>query len=287
MKPTNSLKMKFIYATDIHGNERALRQLFNFSEELQADAIVFGGDILPMPASVNTFTSQQREFINGVLRPAIEDFKSRNSAEIYLMLGNDDASGCAEDMQLLEHDGLARYIHMRIHNFGDFFIYGYSFVPLTPFGIKDWDKFGIPEQVPPTLPFPPFFTREGGSRPVDIIKDIRPRGTIEDDFKKILSETTPSRTIYVTHTPPYNTALDIIYDGSHVGSKAIRSFIDNAQPPLTLHGHIHESPSRSGRIIGKIGNTICVNPGDSKGRLNALLLDTDDIVGSMERILKD
>ena len=279
--------MKFIYVTDIHGNEGVYQELFHSAEELEVDAVVFGGDILPMPSSVDSFAAGQRAFIKGFLRPTIEGFRRRSNAEIYLMLGNDDASGCADELESLERDGLAKYIHMRVHEFGDLFIYGCSFVPLTHFGIKDWEKYDTADQVPPRMAFPPFFTKQGGITQIDIEKDIRPRGTIKEDFENILSETNPSKTIYVTHTPPYNTALDIIFDGRHVGSKALRSFIEKTQPPLTLHGHIHESPSRSGRIFDRIGNTICVNPGDSKERLNALLLDTEDILGSMERIVED
>ena len=36
------------------------------------------------------------------------------------MLGNDDAAGCADDLEILELDGLAKYINMRAHDFGDF-----------------------------------------------------------------------------------------------------------------------------------------------------------------------
>ena len=92
----------------------------------KVDAVVFGGDLLPMPTSVNTFASHQHEFITSVLRPAIEDFRGRSNALIYLMLGNDDASGCVEDLESLERDGLSQYIHMKAHDFGEFFIYGYS-----------------------------------------------------------------------------------------------------------------------------------------------------------------
>jgi Icc-related predicted phosphoesterase len=279
--------MKFVFVTDIHGNEKAYRELFNLAEEREVSAIVLGGDILPMPSSVDGFASGQRAFIKTFLRPAFEDFRNRNNAEIYLMLGNDDASGCAHELESLEKEGLAKYIHMIVHEFQDLFIYGYSFVPLTPFGIKDWEKYDTADQIPPRMAFPPFFTQEKGVMTIDIERDIRPRGTIEDDFEKISSATNPSRTIYVTHTPPYDTALDIILDVRHVGSKPLRLFIEKTQPFLTLHGHIHESPSRSGRIFDKIGNTICINPGDSAGGLNALLLDSEDIIGSMEKIRKE
>lgn len=279
--------MKFVFVTDIHGNEKSYQNLFKLAEERDVGAIVFGGDILPMPLSADSFAAGQHGFIDAFLRPAIEDFRRRNKTELYLMLGNDDASECADELERLERDGLAKYIHMRVHEFGNLSIYGYSFVPLTHFGIKDWEKFDTADQIPPRMASPPFFTQKEGVMTIDIERDIRPRGTIEEDFERISSATNPSRTIYVTHTPPYDTALDIIFDGRHVGSKPLRSFIEKTQPPLTLHGHIHESPSRSGRIFDKIGNTICINPGDSTGGLKALLLDTDDTMGSMERIRKD
>jgi len=278
--------MRFIFVTDIHGNEKAYRDLFTTAEERKVAAVVFGGDILPMPTAIENFASGQRAFINSFLKPAIKDFRRRSNAEIFLMPGNDDASGCADQLEALAREGLAKYIHMRVHEFGDLFIYGYRFVPLTHFGIKDWEKYDTADQIPPRTAVSPFFTRAKGIVTIDVEKAIRPRGTIENDFGNILSETDPANTIYVTHTPPYDTALDIIFDGRHVGSRALRGFIEKTQPPLTLHGHIHESPSRSGRIFDTIGNTICVNPGDSKERLNALLIDSDDIQGSIERMGK-
>ena len=41
-----------------------------------------------------------------------------------------------------------------------------------------------------------------------------------------------------------------------VGSAAVRTAIERHQPPLALHGHIHES-----RGAVKIGRTLCINPG--------------------------
>ena len=41
-----------------------------------------------------------------------------------------------------------------------------------------------------------------------------------------------------------------------VGSTAVRTAIETHQPPLALHGHIHES-----RGAVKIGRTLCLNPG--------------------------
>ena len=69
-----------------------------------------------------------------------------------------------------------------------------------------------------------------------------------------------------------------------MGSRTIRSFMEDAQPPLTLHGHIHESPARSGKIFDKIGNTISVNPGKSSRKQGALVIDTENIEGSLMKL---
>ena len=65
------------------------------------------------------------------------------------------------------------------------------------------------------------------------------------------------------HSPPYGTELDLIQGGKSAGSHSIKKFIEKNQPPLTLHGHIHESPEISGAYVDRIGETLCVNPGQS------------------------
>jgi Icc-related predicted phosphoesterase len=81
----------------------------------------------------------------------------------------------------------------------------------------------------------------------------------------------PETTIAVLHVPPYNSSLDtcpeldknlkIITQGGQVvmkaaGSPSVKAFIENVQPMLSLHGHIHESP---GHV--RIGRTLAINAG--------------------------
>ena len=63
--------------------------------------------------------------------------------------------------------------------------------------------------------------------------------------------------ILVSHTPPHGTTTDVVGSGAHVGSLAVREFIERAQPDMCLTGHIHES-----RNMDSIGKTVIVNPGD-------------------------
>ena len=47
--------------------------------------------------------------------------------------------------------------------------------------------------------------------------------------------------ILVSHTPPFGTKTDIIHSGIHVGSMAVREFIEEKQPDIVICGHIHEA----------------------------------------------
>jgi hypothetical protein len=62
--------------------------------------------------------------------------------------------------------------------------------------------------------------------------------------------------VLLSHAPPAKTKIDKIFLGFHVGSKAIRNFIEKFQPDLVICGHIHEA-----RGIDTIGKTLVINPG--------------------------
>jgi len=62
--------------------------------------------------------------------------------------------------------------------------------------------------------------------------------------------------LMICHTPPYDTRLDRLRNGTPVGSPAVRAFIERTRPDLAIVGHIHE-----GRGIDRVGDTTVVNPG--------------------------
>ncbi len=62
--------------------------------------------------------------------------------------------------------------------------------------------------------------------------------------------------VFVSHQPPFNTLNDRVSDGLHVGSKALRAFIEKHAPLVCITGHIHE-----GKGVDVIGTTKIVNPG--------------------------
>ncbi|HXG38785.1 MAG TPA: metallophosphoesterase [Bacteroidota bacterium] len=62
--------------------------------------------------------------------------------------------------------------------------------------------------------------------------------------------------VFVPHAPPHNTRLDIIRSGRHVGSTAVRRFIEEFRPHAVVCGHIHEA-----RGVDVVGTSKVVNCG--------------------------
>lgn len=64
------------------------------------------------------------------------------------------------------------------------------------------------------------------------------------------------RTVLVSHAPPHRTKLDRMFLGFHVGSRAVRAFIEDVQPDLVFCGHVHEALGAD-----RIDRTLIINPG--------------------------
>jgi len=99
---------------------------------------------------------------------------------------------------------------------------------------------------------------------------------IEKSLSKLL-EGDNSKTILVTHIPPFGTSLDVSRSGEHIGSKAVKKIIETKQPLLHLCGHVHEA---SGEEL--FGKTLSVNIGALKHG-KAARIDLNGKIG-IERI---
>jgi Icc-related predicted phosphoesterase len=92
----------------------------------------------------------------------------------------------------------------------------------------------------------------------------------------------PATAIFNLHVPPHNSGLDtanemnpdltLVFKSGQpnpvpVGSTAVRQLIEEYQPLLALHGHIHES-----RGEARIGRTLCINSGSeyNSGRIHGV-----------------
>jgi uncharacterized protein len=113
----------------------------------------------------------------------------------------------------------------------------------------------------------------------------------EDDMARrieaMVSQATapPEKLIFNFHCPPHGTALDeapeltedlgVVGGGrvlAHVGSTAVRDAIEQTQPVLSLHGHIHEA-----RGAARLGRTLSINPGSAyeTGDLQGAVIELD------------
>jgi len=101
----------------------------------------------------------------------------------------------------------------------------------------------------------------------------------EDEVHRHLSEQRTAfedRTpVLVTHTPPLG-ILDIgkRFGQQHIGSKAVKSFIDEIQPPLTVCGHCHQFGGRADELdYGTVINIASHDGGDDPGRYAVITID--------------
>jgi Icc-related predicted phosphoesterase len=85
----------------------------------------------------------------------------------------------------------------------------------------------------------------------------------------------PERAIFNVHVPPWESSLDTAFEVDQdlryvtkggrpheipTGSPAVRQILEEVQPLLSLHGHIHESKG-----VTRIGRTVAINPGSDYG----------------------
>jgi uncharacterized protein len=95
--------------------------------------------------------------------------------------------------------------------------------------------------------------------------------------------------VAVLHAPPYNSSIDQAPELDNelrvtvkvgagvvmapVGSTAVRAFIEQRQPLISLHGHVHEAIGSE-----QIGRTVCLNPGSeyASGVLAGAIVELED-----------
>jgi Icc-related predicted phosphoesterase len=296
------------FATDIHGSETCWRKFLNSGKHYEAKVMVLGGDmtgkaLVPIVEEVagrwratllenrQEFKSEDevKEFEESVRRRGYypfrttpdemaeleKDEKLRNELfhtemlgtverwmqmadgklegtgiECFVSPGNDDQFEVDEIISAARHVRLAEG---KVVEFGEFQMVSTGWANRTP-----WDTYREEDE-----------------------------DKLAERLRKMTSQVSapPERTIYNFHCPPYNSGIDdapeITADMRPkdagrstvpVGSTAVREVIEEGQPTLALHGHIHEARGNT-----RIGRTLCINPGSSyeQGQLLGAVVDLD------------
>jgi len=278
--------MKILYTSDIHANPEHLHSMLAAADKEAVEAVVIGGDLVPhyLPDTDTLGVLQaQASYLKNVFIPAIRQFKQRRQTAIYLDLANDDFI-CNRNILEAHNLELINLLHLQKHPLTDKVdIVGYMMVPPTPFYRKDWEKpdsAEMPYAEGNIVLLDGFVSIDG--KLVETVIDPAGDDSIENDLAQ-LSTTIDRPFIFVAHSPPYQTPLDVLDNGLQVGSISIRRFIENWSRKglliAALHGHIHGAPYRSGAIHTTIENAVCINPGQNEGmgsNLRYVILELSD-----------
>ena len=284
--------MKLLYTSDLHGEIRLYQELLALATSSSAEIVTLGGDLLPSFPPTKRYEDMipnQKNFIDQFLSSFFKRILETTSInQIFLIPGNWDLG-----YPYLFKDPTREIVDLsqrsyRLENGYD--LIGYPFVPPTPFRPKDHEKMDDLEAPCPPQKNPSYIRSSEQSDQliaVDPYLYLKGRETIQEDLNRLPKPLSNKKTIYVMHSPPFGTKLDFIQGEKSAGSRSIKAFIEENQPLLTLHGHIHESPELSGAYFDHIGETISINPGQSvwSGRdlmkLSAVTFEIENVEGTL------
>ncbi len=255
------------FASDLHGRTHRYMRLFAAINDERPEIVFLGGDLLPNAFSHVMDDRLSADFIADFLAVELDKLKNSLSTaypRFLAILGNDDPQAEEPAIHDLEQAGLLEYLHNRPTSIGPYQVFGYPFTPPSPFQLKDWERYDVSRHVDVGAVSP-----EDGYRTVPVPEEVIRYSTIAEDLENLVEDTPLDQAVFLFHAPPYQSKLDRAdLDGKtidhapldvHVGSIAIRRFIQEKQPYLTMHGHIHESPRITGSWRDQIGKTTCLS----------------------------
>ena len=273
-----TVRADILFAADLHGHRPFYEQALALARSLGARALLFGGDLAP-----HADPPAQSAFFQAYFLPLLREYRSEpGAAEVHYILGNDDWRASLPPLLQAGVTGM-HHAHLAVRPLAaGGWIAGLASVPATPFLMKDWERWedGLSEM---TRQEGYRSEPDGTLRPFDFTGREKAESIAGDLAEIARVEGTPrDPLVCLFHAPPHGTALDQIHGGFHVGSREIRAFLLRRRPLLALHGHIHESPEVSGRYVDRVGETLCVNPGQRLGeKLHAVWFDMADVPGTL------
>jgi uncharacterized protein len=303
-------RTRLFFATDVHGSEQCFRKWLNAAAAYRADALVLGGDVtgkVIVPIVGNGSGTWHAEIHHERVLVDSEQSLAELRKQIRMMGRYDLVVTAAQERTLAQdpdavpaafarvtRESLARWADLAEERLGAagvpaFMMLGNDDDPELAEVLREatyvqYAEDGICElpagwqmlSFGPSTPTPWHTPRELTEEEIaDSLRDLAAK--VED----------PSRTVFNIHCPPVDTHLDQapkldaelrpVVDASGIrttsaGSTAVRELIQDLQPVVGLHGHVHESPGAS-----KLGHTVCINPGSDyqDGLLRGAIVELD------------
>lgn len=257
-----------LFVSDLHGSTDKIDKLFSLIPAAAPDLVFLGGDLLPFGGlAPQPSRGRRSSFIEGCLARGFGSLQRRMKEKyplVAVILGNDDPRREETALEAGERAGLWRYLHNRKAAFHSYTLYGYACIPPSPFRLKDWERYDVSRYVDVGATAP-----TSGWRSVPVTERDASTLTIQQELQQLVGKDDLRRAVVLFHVPPYASYLDLAdLDGRmvdsapldvHVGSIAVRRFIEQRHPHLTLHGHVHESARLSGHWRQRIGQTCCLS----------------------------
>ncbi|MDO9256516.1 MAG: metallophosphoesterase [Bacteroidales bacterium] len=282
------------FVSDLHGKLSRYEALLKLIKKEKPDFVFLGGDLFPQRSlQSGQNPDSQYDFVRDFMLRKFSDLKENMDCaypEIFVIPGNDDLKILFDKLAEGEKADLWRNLHNRCVVIGKYRFYGYGCVPPTPFRIKDWDRFDFSKEIEP-----------GCIAPADGYHSLPPEhdpenDTIEKDLQILVKDENLEFGVFLFHSPPFNSLLDVatlrIFDPElqpvtlNVGSKAIRNFIDEKQPYITMHGHIHESARNTGEWKQNFGRTLSFSAAHDGPELVVIKFELNDPLSASRRLIK-
>jgi Icc-related predicted phosphoesterase len=294
------------YAGDIHGSDVLWRKFINASSHYGVDALVMGGDItgkglIPIIEEDGHYTAR----IIGERRVARTDEELRELEKAISMNGMYSMPITSGEYERLRTDEqrvhelfnetilqkLRGWIELADERLADSDVRAY----VIPGNDDPWSVDAVLATGSRVIACDDAVTEVNGHEMMslgysNITPWKTPRELDEDELysrvRRLADQLqSPRSAIMNLHVPPHNSGLDTAFevddDLSYVtkggqphevsiGSPAVRQIIEEVQPALSLHGHVHESKG-----ITRIGRTWAINPGSDypSGNLEGTVVD--------------
>jgi len=304
-----SRQTTIFFATDIHGSERCFLKFINAAKFFQAGVLILGGDItgkamVPIVRQANG-ASYRATFLGETStlesEAAVADFERqvRQAGAYPLRTAPEEVAAMEADRALVDRlfsrlmvESVQRWCAIaeeRLRGSGVrcFIDAGNDDEPEIVEVLKQCSYVEMPEGRVVMIDDEHEMVSAGFANmtPWHAPRDIPDEelGSFIDAMAGRLRA--PERAVFNIHVPPFATGLDTapLLDDNFkplvaagevatgpVGSKAVRAVLEQYQPLVSLHGHIHES-----RGVAKLGRTTSINPGSEygDGNLRAALVN--------------
>lgn len=308
--------MKIFFATDIHGSEICWRKFLNAAAFYKADMVILGGDVTgKVMIPIVEYNGYWQVTIRGETkriesREVLADVQTqiRNRGSYPAVVSPDELHYLSEQEGEVDRRFSVEMMHSldRWLDMADTKLQGGQIGCILNGGNDD--IFEIDEMIEssPCVTFAEGKVLDLGGFSMVSMGWTNPtpwdtfREAPEDELAgkiEAVAQHVPDmgRTIFNFHAPPYGTGLDDapaldenlrpMHGGAvmkAVGSVAVRDAINEHQPLLSVHGHIHES-----RGVKKMGRTLAINPGSvyGDGVLQGAVIELDAKKAKVSRYL--